>query len=962
MVELKQGGEVSKTSPPKNHPAVTASAGGGASCLASTWRLPFVCCLCFRKFPTVEALGRHADRSALHRRNLETAAAEAATEEATSGQDYGPSTKKQKRSLEPFRVTPERSVKRDEERVRIARRVSRGDQNQAGSGSNTNSDGPPQRKSPYLTVGNKIDPNCQAERRKLPPAVRSDIKAIIGIVERLKNASEWGVLASSTKRESSMGKRTVAAASKLWRERTSQIETIALAMLSDVGAADQASNEEGCTNGVAQLKEGQAGSILTTAASYNATTGQHIAVKPKAVVPSISEAGVRRSRALRLRVVNSEQGSLVADAASTSGPDVVGKTITDTEGMQVESIESELVVPSTNAGTKRRRSVRPRSPKPDRLSLGDTVTEKSDDCVGGVETEAGDNFNKYDTSSEEESSAASSDEWSDLDSAPSEDNGEDSDYTEGSDHHERRNTVLCKRGGKERKTLDRAAVEGSAKPKRKRGKKARSEVGRNASERLLPRTEAAGFPSHSDKGDDNDDRPSFVDGDWDLVEDSQQREALKERVRKRRRELCAAATAAGGNAGRHSGGKVIIAGGARPEWGRAYAALLNYIAVFGHTRVPKVTGGGNYSKLGTWVCRQKTLRKKFDKGQCTSQLNETKIELLNAVDFRWDTIRPWVGRWDAMYEKMRQYAVKYGHCRVPKKNLGGDSESTSSYDQLANWGMRQRKANQLLSLTKKRIQLLNQIGFEWKIEKKKEDEWNTKFERLCMYKKQTGHTRVNYRDTSENYNLGQWVAKQRTEKRKFDAGINPHYITAERIQKLNGIEFDWNVSLRSVRNDWDQMWAGNFEQLRKYQARNGHTRVPSNKGTASYQVIKLGRWATKQRKDFRDLWLGKSQLMTQERLDKLELLNFEFIIPMHSPSFGKSFGKWEDMYSALCQYSKEHGHSRTPYTSNLGKWVALQRYQRNRKERGKESILSDSRIKKLDRLDFEWSEPKEGGC
>jgi hypothetical protein len=61
-------------------------------------------------------------------------------------------------------------------------------------------------------------------------------------------------------------------------------------------------------------------------------------------------------------------------------------------------------------------------------------------------------------------------------------------------------------------------------------------------------------------------------------------------------------------------------------------------------------------------------------------------------------------------------------------------------------------------LTKQRKDLLDDIGFQWRVRNR--PEWQSKFSELEKYKEKHGDTRVP-QHYSENRALGKWVAKQR---------------------------------------------------------------------------------------------------------------------------------------------------------------------------------------------------------
>jgi len=108
-------------------------------------------------------------------------------------------------------------------------------------------------------------------------------------------------------------------------------------------------------------------------------------------------------------------------------------------------------------------------------------------------------------------------------------------------------------------------------------------------------------------------------------------------------------------------------------------------------------------------------------------------------------------------------------------------------------------------------------------------------------------------------------------------------------------------------------WEENFAALKAYVDREGHARVPQTFRTEDGR--RLGRWVSKQRKDYRG---GK---LAPERSAHWAAL------PDWVWDVG---GGWEENFAALEAYVAREGHARVPATSEidgrtLGTWVSKQR-------------------------------------
>mmetsp|Transcript_16390 Transcript_16390/g.18876 ORF Transcript_16390/g.18876 Transcript_16390/m.18876 type:complete len:102 (+) Transcript_16390:1-306(+) len=90
-------------------------------------------------------------------------------------------------------------------------------------------------------------------------------------------------------------------------------------------------------------------------------------------------------------------------------------------------------------------------------------------------------------------------------------------------------------------------------------------------------------------------------------------------------------------------------------------------------------------------------------------------------------------------------------------------------------------------MTKLQIQLLNEVGFEWR----SENQWQKIYDELVSFVKEFGHTRVPAKFT-QNLPLGNWVRKQRSKYKKLQKEGSSS-ITENQIELLNKIGFEWKI-------------------------------------------------------------------------------------------------------------------------------------------------------------------------
>lgn len=170
-------------------------------------------------------------------------------------------------------------------------------------------------------------------------------------------------------------------------------------------------------------------------------------------------------------------------------------------------------------------------------------------------------------------------------------------------------------------------------------------------------------------------------------------------------------------------------------------------------------------------------------------------------------------------------------------------------------------------------------------------------------------------------------------------------LTPERIKKLDDLDFDWGVP------GWDAM----FEDLVKYSRTFGNCLVPTRDYVDNPAwIIRLGRWVKEQRVEFKRLKEGKDTRMTQDRIRRLETLNFiwDGKTAIHEE-------QWNAKYEQLQDYNRKFGHCLVPHdysvNRSLGIWCATQRKQFRLFQAGEASNITQSRIDRLETLGFVWT-------
>ncbi|KAI2512223.1 hypothetical protein MHU86_2099 [Fragilaria crotonensis] len=212
-------------------------------------------------------------------------------------------------------------------------------------------------------------------------------------------------------------------------------------------------------------------------------------------------------------------------------------------------------------------------------------------------------------------------------------------------------------------------------------------------------------------------------------------------------------------------------------------------------------------------------------------------------------------KWLASYEEILQYKDEYGDCIVPR--------GFPLNPRLASWVAEQRKQYKLLqdgknsSITPRRIELLNKIGFAWNAQ---EAAWEKHITDLKAFKEEYGDCLVPL-NHPKYPKLGLWVKEQRRHYTLMKQE-KPSHMTEERARALDAVGFCWDTH--------EAVWGERLRELCEYKAQFGDCIVPTNFPANP----KLGTWVHHQRRQYKKHKEGKSCHITDERVRALEAIGF----------------------------------------------------------------------------------------
>lgn len=141
---------------------------------------------------------------------------------------------------------------------------------------------------------------------------------------------------------------------------------------------------------------------------------------------------------------------------------------------------------------------------------------------------------------------------------------------------------------------------------------------------------------------------------------------------------------------------------------KTYSELESFVKENGHARVPFKFPKNRH--LGIWVSTQRAKYKQLRKGEPSPSMTEDRIELLNKVGFEWDcSAQPW----ERTYEELVMFVQEFGDARVPHKFP--QNPPLGNWVALQRYNYKKLQIGEQSCMTEERINLLNQIDFEWDV-------------------------------------------------------------------------------------------------------------------------------------------------------------------------------------------------------------------------------------------------------
>ncbi|HEY8934092.1 MAG TPA: helicase associated domain-containing protein [Cyclobacteriaceae bacterium] len=326
-------------------------------------------------------------------------------------------------------------------------------------------------------------------------------------------------------------------------------------------------------------------------------------------------------------------------------------------------------------------------------------------------------------------------------------------------------------------------------------------------------------------------------------------------------------------------------------WENRYNELVRYKKSHGHIDRFKIKK--EHYQLGLWMVTQITQGDK---------LSSYRKKKLKAIDFDWEKRDIYEDRWNEMYEKLKAFKAKHGHCRVKR----------SDNFKLSVWLQRNKRDRQKIDKDKR--EKLQRLGVKWPQELFNEI-WKSRYDELKAFKKEHGHLSV----PRSNPQLFEWIVTQK--KFKEDGVLNP-----EREEKLNAIGFAWAGEFEKQRTaEWEIMFK-KFKALKARYESTYHIKLKEDP--------ELNNWVKRQ--------IHSKDKLSLFKKEKLNAIGFTWGSHYHDEL-------WEERYKELVAYKKKYGNCDVPqkYAKNktLAGWVNAQRVKK----------ISKEKKDKLNKIGFSWA-------
>jgi len=342
---------------------------------------------------------------------------------------------------------------------------------------------------------------------------------------------------------------------------------------------------------------------------------------------------------------------------------------------------------------------------------------------------------------------------------------------------------------------------------------------------------------------------------------------------------------------------------------------------------------------------------------------------------------------DDRINELKAFKFQYGHCRVPSKFEANPSMAAWCANLKQSYRLVQEGKKPILKLNQEKINVLEDIGFEWKHHGR-------------LSKENILGTKVFPSSSSTQDNLDRVSSPELSIKKNTSPRIKPisstknDLVNGERESVTNNsstfkdeessgnetrvqmqesmtngkiiMSSDSKESTVLTKNQRRKVKSKRFyeriEELKVFKSQNGHCRVSRNCST-NYS---LGSWCHSMRVSYRATkkqGINETPILAQEQINALDELGFDW--SLKEPRQMKSF---DERLEDLKEFKQNFGHTRVPtgYEKNpsLAYWCNNVKNAYKMKNTGKKQYiaLNQERIKALEQIGFEFGKRTRSAC
>jgi hypothetical protein len=329
-------------------------------------------------------------------------------------------------------------------------------------------------------------------------------------------------------------------------------------------------------------------------------------------------------------------------------------------------------------------------------------------------------------------------------------------------------------------------------------------------------------------------------------------------------------------------------------------------------------------------------------------------------------------------DELRDFKLKNGHCRVPSKFESNPSMAAWCANLKQSYRLMQEGRKPILKLTKEKIEVLEEVGFEWKysgrLSRRNSFDVNTAIETSpqpsLLPDEKIKHTSLavieDKKDTYGTYGTESTVEEDKkivstpdAMKEESCTDDNPTAIASsikKRMITRNSEMSSTTSSTKKTRRERSKSktFDERLEDLKAFKIKHGNCHVSRNDS----MYYSLGSWCHNMRISFRTTRKLDGQdvpVLSQDKIDALNEVGFDWTIKE-----ARQIKSFDERLQDLRRFKETYGHTRVPtgYEKNpsLAYWCNNVRNAFKMKNSGKKQYISlnQERIDALEELGFEF--------